>query len=627
MDSVSAIDLINMPPSATYLGTVQDVQGATINIELDQSTISGLVFIDGHGYRIGQIGSFIRIPIGFIDLFGIVTQVGAGAVPDSLAHAVPHGHRWLKVQLIGEGQRASAFQRGISQYPTINDEAHLVTEDDLARIYGRPDEANYVRIGKIASADSIPALVDINPLITRHSAILGTTGAGKSTTVAGLLASLSDSSHYPSARIIVIDIHGEYHSALQDRATVFRVNADTSRQEEEFFVPYWALTFDELLRVTPLDGIPDEARVSLVDSVRQLKLESLDRQQRDGVSSDSLTVDQPIPFSIHRFWHELYRRVFSTHTVAPGAQQGHKTEALLQDQNGKPIVGKIMEVIPPQYLPHTAGGKDRIFLAGGSLNIRRQLLALQSLLKDTRYDFLFRPGPWCPTPTHQDLTAQPQADIDELLELWIGGAKPITILDLSGVPESILMHLIGVLLRLLFDALFWGRYLPEGGRRRPLLVVLEEAHSYLSVGNKGPAAVAARRVVKEGRKYGLGAMIVSQRPSEIDPTILSQCGTMFAMRLSNATDRAHVTGTASDNLEGLFGMLPTLRTGEAIVVGEAVTLPSRAYIDPPAKNRRPDSHDPLVYDAKVESGWNTHRQCEDYGRVLEKWRSEDPRSD
>ena len=121
------------------------------------------------------------------------------------------------------------------------------------------------------------------------------------------------------------------------------------------------------------------------------------------------------------------------------------------------------------------------------------------------------------------------------------------------------MDLVGVLIRLLFDALFWARYLPEGGRSRPLLFVLEEAHAYLNSGNECPASIAARRIVKEGRKYGMGAMIVSQRPAEIDPTILSQCGTMFAMRLANATDRSHVTGTVSDNLEGLFNMLPALR--------------------------------------------------------------------
>ena len=390
-------------------------------------------------------------------------------------------------------------------------------------------------------------------------------------------------------------------------------------------MPYWALTFDELLRITPFRSIPDEDRAALVDRITDLKLNALRAKQRVGVSPDTLTVDKPVPFSIHRLWYELYRDILSTHTVGQGGIQGRDTEAITHDSDGQPIVGDMMEVKPPQYLPITGGGKDRVYLARASLNIRRQLLATGSLLRDTRYDFLFRPGPWCPKPSHEDPDAQPDRDLHELIESWIGGPKPITILDLSGVPETILMDLIGVLLRLLFDALFWGRYVPEGGRSRPLLLVLEEAHSYLGAGNEGPAAAAARRVVKEGRKYGMGAMIVSQRPSEIDSTILSQCGTLFAMRLSNNNDRAHVTGTASENLEGLFGMLPTLRTGEAIVVGESVTLPSRAYIDTPAKNRRPDSQDPKVYDDRSESGWNAPKRPEDYGKILEKWRSEDPR--
>ena len=614
-----------MPSSPTYLGTVQDVQGATISVSLDKETISGLVFIDGHGYRIGQIGSFIRIPIGFIDLFGIVSQVGAGAVPEALASVEPYGLRWLKVQLIGEGQRSREFKRGISQYPTINDEAHLVTEQDLACIYGRSDDPNFVRIGSIASAESIPALIDIDLLVTRHSAVLGTTGSGKSTTVANLLVALSEPNQYPSSRIIVLDIHGEYYAALKDRSTIFRVNAETKSGEHPLFLPYWALSFDELLRITPFRGMNDAERTALVEKVKQLKFSSLQSQERKGVTTDTITVDTPIPFSIHRLWYELHRYVCSTHT-APSANQSDATEAIKKGLNGELLVGNIMDVRPPKYCPITSGGSDRIYLSGAPLNIRRQIHATESLLRDTRYDFLFRPGPWCPEPDLENLDAQPIEDIDSLLKSWIGGDKPITILDLSGVPVSILMDLIGVLLRLLFDALFWARNLPEGGRERPLLIVLEEAHAYLGSVNEEPASIAARRIVKEGRKYGIGAMIVSQRPSEIDSTILSQCGTMFAMRLANATDRSHVTGTVSDNLDGLFNMLPTLRTGEAIIVGEAVHLPLRTFIDAPAKNRRPDSNDPKIYDAKAKSGWNPKkRSSEDYDRVLEIWRSENPK--
>lgn len=168
------------------------------------------------------------------------------------------------------------------------------------------------------------------------------------------------------------------------------------------------------------------------------------------------------------------------------------------------------------------------------------------------------------------------------------------VLDLSGVPTTILNDLIGTLLRVLYDALFWARDRSEGGRERPLLLVLEEAHVYLGKDHKGPAASAVRRIAKEGRKYGIGAMIVSQRPSEVDDTILSQCGTLFALRMSNPSDRGHVVGTVTDNLQGLLSNLPILRTGEAVIVGEAVHLPMRALIEPPPEDRRPDSADPVI---------------------------------
>lgn len=152
----------------TLLGTVQDVQGATVSVALDENTVSGLAFIDGQGYRIGQVGSFVRIPIGYVDLFGIVSQVGAGAVPEKLAATQPYGHRWMTVQLVGEGHRRGDFKRGISQHPTVGDQVHLVSEQDLSRIYGWRDSPHFVRVGHLASAESIPALIDINRLVTCH---------------------------------------------------------------------------------------------------------------------------------------------------------------------------------------------------------------------------------------------------------------------------------------------------------------------------------------------------------------------------------------------------------------------------------------------------------------------------
>ena len=609
-----------MQNNPTLLGTVQDVQGATISVALDKETVSGLAFIEGHGYRIGQIGSFIRIPIGLVDLFGIVSHVGAGAVPEALAVIEPFGYRWMKIQLIGEGRRHGEFTRGISQYPTIGDAVHLVTEHDLSRIYGRPDAPNFLRVGSLASAQSIPALVDVNKLITRHSAIVGTTGAGKSTTVANMVRLLSDTNRYPSARIIILDIHGEYHAALKERANLFRISADKKEGEASLFIPYWAMNFDELLNVT-FGPLGDAERGAVMDKITQLKLESINKLARIGVSEDNLNVDMPVPFSIHRLWFELHRLVNATHTQAGG--QSEKTEALLLNDKGEAVnPGDALKVIPPVYRPQTlAAGDQKVYLSSSPLNIRRPLHALASRIRDPRYDFLFRPGQWLP-----DLEGMPAEDLDTLLEGWIGGKHPITILDLSGIPVSILMHLVGVLLRIIFDALFWARNMSEGSRERPLLLVLEEAHSYLNQGNEGTAALAARRIVKEGRKYGLGAMIVSQRPAEVDSTILSQCGTLFAMRLANPIDRSHVTGAVTDNLEGLFSMLPALRVGEVIIVGEAVHLPMRTLVDPPAQDRKPDSSDPLVYEENMPGGWNRKKENSDYKAVLNVWRKQNPRA-
>jgi len=222
-------------------------------------------------------------------------------------------------------------------------------------------------------------------------------------------------------------------------------------------------------------------------------------------------------------------------------------------------------------------------------------------------------------------------DLDTLLKEWIGSPKPITILDLSGVPIDILNTIVGVLLRVLYEGLFWARKLSQGGRERPLLIVMEEAHNYLNDNFKGIASTVVQRIVKEGRKYGIGAMIVSQRPSEINSTILSQCGTFFALRLANATDRGHISAALPDNLDGLTNMLPILRTGEAIIVGESVKLPMRTIIEAPPKDKRPDSQDPIVYDEKLSEnslqpgGWGIPMDKNpNFEEFVEVWRGQNP---
>lgn len=616
---------MTMSPNSTFLGTIQNVSGTSVSVALENSSLSGLTYVNGEGYRIGQIGSFIKIPIGYINLFGIVIQVGADAAPENKESPNPFGNRWLKIQLIGEGEQNGSFQRGISQYPTISDEVHLVSESDLKKIYGQPDKPYFVKVGHIAGAESIPALVDINKLISRHSAIVGTTGSGKSTTVASILNAISDPINYPSARVIVFDLHGEYGNALKDKANIFKVNADKTEGsiEKDLFIPFWALSFEELVEISFGQFGNEKDYNAVLEQITNAKLMSLEKHPKKGLNVDSLSVDSPVPFSLYSLWFDLYTRTLGK--FYPD-KDGHPL-AYEVDEDGNNMMGDAAKAIPPVFKPintNKANGDRVQHPVNAPLTNSQPLHSLGSKLRIPRFDFLFKPGEWTPT---QD--GSTDKDLDSLFQDWIGSDKPITIMDLSGVPNSILNTIIGVLLRIIYDGLFWARNLSQGGRNRPLLLLMEEAHNYLN--NEGSALPVVQKIVKEGRKYGIGAMIVSQRPSEVNSTILSQCGTFFALRLANATDRSHITSAVTDNLEGLTSMLPILRTGEAIILGESVKLPMRALIDAPSKDRRPDSQDPIIYDeldpdeSMHPGGWGIKREENpNYQEFLETWRAQNP---
>ena len=558
--------------------------------------------IEGRAYRIGQVGSFVRIPQGYQELYGVVSGVGAKAAPQT--GVAPEGDtgRWMEVQLVGEAI-SGVFERGISQYPNVGDGVHITTESGLAKIYGESEQGQAV-IGSLSSAESIPAKLALNELVTRHSAILGSTGSGKSTTIASLLRSISSSEEgveaYPSARILMLDIHGEYSAALSDIATIFSV--DPQAGEQELLMPYWALDASDLLDF--LTGGVDGAReTAFTDKIFQLKVASHAAQNFPGVLESSITVDTPLPFSLKQLWYDLINFEVATFEGA------NRDQPTLQNP------GDADQLIAPTYKPHAMGAQGP-FLNQQAIGIRRQLNQLRSLLLDRRYNFLLHPGDWEP-----ELDGTINKDLDELLAGWIGGPNPITILDLSGVPSLVLERLAGSILKVVYESMFWSREKSEGGIERPLLVVMEEAHRYLSSSANGLASQTVQKIAKEGRKYGVGAMVISQRPSEVDETILSQCGTYFALRLSNPQDRARVQGTLPDGLVSLLEVLPVLRTGEAIVMGEAAKLPMRCRITLPPEEHRPRSSDP-----KVSKRWSIPRREEGYDRVVASWRAQRPRA-
>lgn len=581
----------------TYLGRVSLVSGASITVKLAESLASGMAIIGGHAYRVGQVGSFVRIPLGYQDLFGIVAEIGAAAAPPVSTAAEAETGRWMRVELAGEaiGER---FERGLSQHPNIDDAVHIVTEADLRRIYGGVDEKQ-VAIGTLSSAENIAVRLSLDNLVTRHSAILGSTGSGKSTTVASLLRSIvmpGGLEAAPGARILLLDVHGEYATALNDVATVF--SATPQPGERPLHVPYWALEAGDLLEFVA-GQLSDNHLIAFTDKIQELKERRLAAEPIPGLEPQSLTVDSPVPFSLKQLWYDLID--FETRTFV-GQQR---------DQPALERAGDAETLVAPRYTPHAMGAAGP-FLNQAAKGVRRQLNLLRSRLLDRRFDFILHPGPWEP-----DVDGGTEEDLDTLLEGWLGHDKPLTILDLSGVPSTVLVRLIGSILRIVYEALFWSREKTEGGVLRPLLIVMEEAHRYVSSESGNVAADIVKRIVKEGRKYGVGAMLVSQRPAEIDETILSQCGTLVALRLANPTDRGRVKGALPDNLSGLMDLLPVLRTGEAIIAGEAARLPVRCRVFLPPQQHLPQSSDP-----EVSRSWGIKRVAEGYDRVIASWRAQ-----
>jgi len=532
-------------------------------------------------------------------LYGLIAETSESSSIDKIGKTHEMDRRWIKIELVGETV-GEEFERGISQYPSINDQAHLVLESDLRKIYGGATSGQIV-VGTLSSSDSIKVSIDLDKLVTRHSAVLGSTGSGKSTSVASLLRSIVTDEHgatsHPAARIVLIDIHGEYSAALGDIASVFSVIPKSG--ETKFHIPYWCVSSDSLIDF--ICGPISESNKSLiVDRIVDQKLEFIKSNAVVGIDLGRVSADTPIPFNLKQIWYDMM--VYDN----ANWDDEEKTVASFTDKGDAEILS------PPKFKPPSAGKAAPHKGNGGVM--KKQLDLMRSRLLDNQFSFFMSPGDWQP-----DTDLKVKKDLPDLIENWLGHDKPITILDLSGMPSTRLDLLLGSVLDIIFESALWGRNYKEGMKSRPVLLVLEEAHRYLSAASVGLAKGMVQKIAKEGRKFGVGAMLVSQRPSEIDETILSQCGTLFALRINNATDRGRVKSAMSEGISGIVDSLPVLRTGEAIIAGEAARLPMRCRFKLPRETHFPDSRDPLV-----AANWSKAVGEEDYSALVSAWRNQNP---
>jgi DNA helicase HerA-like ATPase len=469
--------------------------------------------------------------------------------------------RIIEVEFIGElpkddQGRPKAFRRGISNYPSLGHVVFRASKEELSKAYAC-DADTAIRIGHIQQDASIPAMVKIDELLGKHFAVLGTTGTGKSCSVALILRRILEKN--PLAHIVLLDVHREYEQSFNEWSEVI--------SPENMTLPFWLLNFEEIVEILIGTQAHREADVEILRELipiakqRYMHNQRKDRahmlRTREPAEATNVGIDTPVPY------------------------RASDLIALLDEQIG------------------------RLDLKGELAPYKRLKSRVETISRDPRYAFMFG------SLTVQDTMAQ---TLSRIFRIPVAG-KPISILELGGLPSEIINVVVSVLARLAFDFGLWS------GGQIPITFVCEEAHRYVpndrTLGFE-PTKRAISRIAKEGRKYGVSLCLVTQRPAELDPTILSQCSTIFSFRLSNERDQEILKAGISDAARSLLNFMPTMGAGDAITFGEGVTLPTRVKFDMLPSNAWPRSNT-----ASFTEGWARESTNENFLQdVVTRWRQQ-----
>ena len=564
-------------------GTIIEVDGTHIVAELDTDIAELSRVYGGVIYPIGQFGSIIRIHFGRRVLFAYVSRLRMkveydrerGMLPDSNPTA-----RVIEADLFGEGEWLPAssdqswkltFDRGITTFPLPQQRVYLTPRKDLGEIFGQGSSCG-ILIGEHVGAAGTLAYADMDELLGKHTAILGSTGSGKSGTVASLIHAVLERGSEAkygdwNPRVVILDPHNEYGAAFPDAVRM-------STDEGTLQLPYWMLDFEETASL--FVGHTEHAATSQTNIIRNALLEARkEGAVAIGMDAEEITVDSPVPYKMGN---------------AVGLDE------FGQSPDGEPrdgFVGAVNSLRP--------SGQDR----RKHEDYTKVLRKLATLQNDSRLQFMMTS--W----------EGESDDFSNIAGQLLGQGAPVRIIDLSGVPSEVAGAASSAIARLLFMVKVWQ--FPDERKSSPVLLVCEEAHRY--VPNRGEAMYAAaqaaiQRIAKEGRKYGIGLLLVSQRPSEVDATVLSQCNSWIVLRTTNDADRDHVRAILPDSLAGLTRVLSGLRRREAIFVGQATLLPTRILIRELSQEQLPDSHD-----ISFDEGWqNANLTDTQLTEIAQRWR-------
>ena len=533
-----ALDLTSGP----LLGSVAESDSGAALIELRDASLLGRVtpsdLVALSGRHDGE------------RLIGMVERVSRakGRKSSSNGNAPGRAVGVLRAMLIGTldaGPAGDVFKRGASSFPAVGSECHLLDGDLLRRFTSVLAEnvapGERLALGRYVAERGAVAIADGNRLFQRHAALLGSTGSGKSWTVALMLERASRLAH---PNVIVFDMHGEYGPLTRGTAERppiargLRVAGPGDREDSDdvLFVPYWLLDRDEMLSLVLDETDPDapSQAIRFSDHVHKLKVSSLLEEGYEDTAA-TVTVDSPVPYRLENLLAWL---------------TADDEEKIVKQPSG--------DVIPGPY--------------HGRLT--RFISRLQARLADGRYAFMFNPPDACREYDWLVDTARVLLDTSD--------GPGIKVIDFSEVPTEAVPVVAGVLARVLYDIQFWT----DAEHRTPLCFICDEAHLYMPTPEgKGPthreALRAFEQIAKEGRKYGVGLMIVSQRPADVSRTVLAQCNNFIVLRLTNDQDQSVIAQLVPDSLNRLTDVLPLLDVGEALLLGDALLLPTRVKVDPP----------------------------------------------
>lgn len=510
------------------IGTVIQVTGSGVTAVCDPELMNRPpVDLEAAFMPSGQIGSIVKVRVQSGYVFATVRKVRATESSAASQKDVFESHR-VYVDLDFMGHRnfldnggMSIFYRGIADFPVPGHRVLMVTKQEMEEIFSAAG-ADQMRIGTVYPHHKTAAIMLTDHLLSKHFAILGSTGTGKSCATSLVIHRLVE--RLPNGHIIVLDPHNEYGRAFKGISETFNT--------ENLQLPYWLMTFEEHVEV--FVGHRTSDRDLEIDILKRCLLHARTKDTRNRALA-RVTVDTPVPYKI-------------TDLVQ-----------IIDNEMGR--LDKPEKVIP--YL--------------------RLKTKIEELRKDQRYGFMFSG-----LLLNDNLTEI----LARLLRLPVSG-KPVSIIDLSGVPGDIVDVVVGILCRVVFDFALWSR----GNNARPILLVCEEAHRYVPGDHvEGIGTNSARhgieRIAKEGRKYGVSLGLISQRPADLSESALSQCGTIMAMRMNNERDQAFVEHVLPEGAEGFLAALPSLQNREVIIVGEGVKAPVRALLDDLPPDQRPSSDSP-----------------------------------